>query len=137
MFMSKLVVIIQCNQSLQHCPGYWCTRDFYLKEGCFKGYPADTRYMTMSCGGCCGHNINVKLARLSQLLEREGTPKDDVTIHLASCIVSDNHHHGPCPFRHQMVTLIGRYGFTVRAGSHVSKHAQQKRDEKVYRPWDL
>ncbi|MBM6986146.1 MAG: CGGC domain-containing protein [Acidaminococcaceae bacterium] len=135
--MSQLVVIIQCDQSLQRCPGFWCTHDFYLKTGCFEGYPADTRYMTMSCGGCCGHSVNAKLGRLSELLEREGTPKDEVVVHLASCIVSDNFHHGPCPFRPQIAALVKRQGYTVRAGSYISKRAQQKRDDRVYRPWDL
>ena len=68
--MSQLVVIIQCDQSLQRCPGFWCTHDFYLKTGCFEGYPADTRYMTMSCGGCCGHSVNAASCRTISITAR-------------------------------------------------------------------
>ena len=41
--MSKLVVIIQCEQVQKRCCGYNCTHAFYSREGKFVDYPDDKR----------------------------------------------------------------------------------------------
>ena len=52
--MAKLVVVIQCDIVQKKCVGYACMKSFYERSGRFNGYDADTRYLTITCGGCCG-----------------------------------------------------------------------------------
>ncbi|MBQ9596600.1 MAG: CGGC domain-containing protein, partial [Synergistaceae bacterium] len=57
----ELVVIIQCEDVVKRCSGFLCMRDFYDKAGKFEGYSDETRYMTITCGGCCGNLLTPKL----------------------------------------------------------------------------
>ena len=57
--MAKLVVIIQCDIVQKKCVGYACMKSFYERSGRFTGYDADTKYMTITCGGCCGAGVNL------------------------------------------------------------------------------
>ena len=110
--------------------------DFYERIGKFEGYPPETRYMSMSCGGCCG-NITTKLENLGMRLRKAGISKDDVAIHFASCICSENSHRLPCPFMSRMKALIHHKGFgNVVLGTHISKKAEAKRQEGIYRKWE-
>jgi predicted metal-binding protein len=132
--MAKLVVIIQCEHALKRCCGFWCTKDFYERLGAFQGYPEDTQYMTFSCGGCCGRGLAAKVENLSHRLEVDGRDKGDVVVHFGSCVCTDNHHHTPCPFQNIMETILQRHGFTnIVKGTHISKKAQKRRDEGLYR----
>ena len=59
--MAKLVVIIQCDIVQKKCVGYACMKSFYERSGRFTGYDADTKYMTITCGGCCGAGVAGKI----------------------------------------------------------------------------
>ena len=132
----ELVVIIQCDDVLKRCSGFLCMNDFYERIGKFEGYPPETRYMAMTCGGCCG-NITTKLENLGMRLRKAGISKDDVAIHFASCICSENSHRLPCPFMSRMKALIHHKGFgNVVLGTHISKKAEAKRQECIYRKWE-
>ncbi len=134
--VKKLVVIIQCDDVVKRCSGFLCMRDFYERAGKFEGYPEGTRYMSMTCGGCCG-NITVKLENLAMRLRKEGMSKDDVTFHFATCICSENAHRLPCPFMNRMKSLLQHKGFgNIVLGTHISKKAQAKRDAGIYRNWE-
>lgn len=134
--MPELVVIIQCEDVVKRCSGFLCMNDFYERTGKFTYYPEDTRYMSITCGGCCGNLLTAKLENLGMRLRKAGMTKDDVVIHFASCVCSDNSHRQPCPFMGRMKTLLQRKGFNnIILGTHISKKAQEKRDAGIYRTW--
>ena len=64
--MAKLVVIIQCDIVQKKCVGYACMKSFYERSGRFTGYDADTKYMTITCGGCCGAGVAGKIEDLNR-----------------------------------------------------------------------
>ncbi len=132
-----LLVIIQCEDVVKRCSGFLCMNDFYEKLGKFTDYPEGTRYMTLTCGGCCGNLLTPKLENLGMRLSKAGMTKDDVIIHFATCICSDNSHRLPCPFMNRMKALLNRKGFNnIVLGTHVSKKAQAKRDAGIYKQWE-
>ena len=133
----KLVVIIQCEDVVKRCSGFLCMRDFYDKAGKFAGYPENLRYMSITCGGCCGNLLTPKLENLGMRLRKENLSKDDVVIHFATCVCSDNSHRLPCPFLNRMKALLERKGFmNIVLGTHISKKAQEKRDAGIYKNWE-
>lgn len=131
--MSKLVVVIQCEQVQKRCCGYNCTHAFYSKEGKFTQYPEDTHYMSFTCGGCCGAGLSVKLENLKKRLKRFKEDDQEVIIHLATCIVSDNYHKSPCPHLDYIMNLLVKKGFTVVKGTYISQTASKKREAGIYK----
>lgn len=85
--MSKLVVVIQCDIVTKRCSGYACMNTFVNRKDTFADYPPDTRFLMMTCGGCCGAGLSAKLENLAKKLKKYGDAKENVTIHLrrASC----------------------------------------------------
>lgn len=134
--MSKLVVVIQCDIVCRKCSGYPCANAFYNREGKFTEYPDGTRYMSFTCGGCCGMGVAGKLEDLLRKLKRYQQDKNDVTVHLASCIVSDNYHNPPCPHKAYIKEIIERKGFPVVLGSYISKAASKKRELGIYKKFE-
>lgn len=134
--MSKLVVVVQCDIVCKRCAGYGCMKTFFDRTGPFANYPADTRYLPFTCGGCCGAGLAGKLEDLTRKLRRYQENKEDVVVHLASCLVSDNYHRPPCPFRKYMHDIIERKGFPVVLGSYVSKKSTEKRAAGIYKEWN-
>lgn len=134
--MSKIVAVVQCELVCQKCPGVPCMKAFYDREGAFEGYPEDTKYISFTCGGCCGMGLASKLENFTHKLKRYGWEKEDVTIHLASCIVSDNYHNPPCPHKDYLKSIIERKGYNYKIGSYLSKGAQAKREAGIYKEWD-
>ena len=130
--MAKLVVIIQCDIVQKKCVGYACMKSFYERSGRFTGYDADTKYMTITCGGCCGAGVAGKIEDLNRKLKRWGDDRRDVVVHLASCVVSDNYHRPPCPHRDYIKTIVERKGYPVIFGSYISKTAEKKRQDGIY-----
>lgn len=130
--MAKLVVIIQCDIVQKKCVGYACMKSFYERSDRFTGYDADTKYMTITCGGCCGAGVAGKIEDLNRKLKRWGDDRRDVVVHLASCVVSDNYHRPPCPHRDYIKTIVERKGYPVIFGSYISKTAEKKRQDGIY-----
>ena len=134
--MPKLVVIIQCDDVVKRCSGFLCMNDFYEKTGKFENYSEEIRYMAITCGGCCGNLLTPKLENLGMRLKKAHIEKDDVVIHFASCVCSDNAHRLPCPFMNRMKALLNRKGFNnIVLGTHISKKAEEKRQAGIYKKW--
>lgn len=131
--MSRLVVVVQCQLVLNRCSGYPCMNAFYQREGTFSSYEEDVRYMPSACGGCCGAELAAKLENLTKHLARHGEKKEDVVVHFASCVCSDNYHRPPCPHLDYMRQIAERKGYSVVLGSYISKGAAKKREQGIYK----
>ena len=133
----ELVVIIQCEDVTKRCSGFLCMNDFYERTGKFENYPEKVRCMAITCGGCCGNLLTPKLENLGMRLKKANMTKDDVVVHFASCVCSDNAHRQPCPFMNRMKSLLKRKGFNnIVLGTHISKKAEAKRQAGIYKKWE-
>jgi predicted metal-binding protein len=134
----KYVIIIQCEFAKQRCSGFACTNAFYNKEEMFQDYNATTRYIAFSCGNCSGRGISTKLAHLARKLKaKNGLSPDQTVIHLASCMVTDNHHYDRCPHLDYIKAIIAKKGFpNVVEGSYISPKAKKKREEGIYKNYE-
>ncbi len=134
--MSKLIVIVQCELVTRRCSGYNCMKAFTQRSGKMEGYPEGARYMAIGCGGCCGAGIDVKIENLEKKLISNGERKEDVAVHLATCICTENHHRLPCPFKNYLKRTIERRGFSVAEGTYISKTATKRRAEGIYQAFE-
>ncbi|WZL72868.1 CGGC domain-containing protein [Clostridiaceae bacterium 35-E11] len=132
---SKYVVIIQCDIAHNRCSGFACTNDFYNRTGKFTSYPQDIKYISFTCGGCCGKSVSAKMEHISKSLKKHTeVSKDEVVIHLASCMTTDNHHYDRCPHVEYIKQIIDKKGFHhIVEGSFVSKTATKLREKGVYK----
>ncbi|HWR39249.1 MAG TPA: CGGC domain-containing protein [Patescibacteria group bacterium] len=136
--MQKYVVIIQCQLAHNRCSGFACTHSFYERTGAFAGYGEDLRYISFTCGGCCGKGIAAKLEHLAKKLKKKTdvTP-EQVVIHLASCMTSDNHHYDRCPHVDYIKQMLTKKGFhQVVESSYISGGATKKREQGIYHRYD-
>lgn len=134
---TKYIVIIQCDIAHRRCSGFACTNAFYNKEGLFKDYDPNIRYISFTCGGCCGKGIAAKLEHFSKKLKsKNNISKDEVAIHLSSCMVTDNHHYDRCPHADYIKETITKKGYkNLVEGSYVSKTSTKKREENIYKSY--
>jgi len=120
----KYIVVVQCDIVQERCSGYFCEKSFHDRTGAFAGYPADTafRILYMTCGGCCGRAVHRKLGDLVNTIgKKEGICREDIVVHLASCIVRDSFHAPPCPHLDYLRTLIAdKRGLDIVEGTHFS-----------------
>jgi len=130
----KYVVIIQCDIAHKRCSGFACTNSFYNKEGKLNNYTDDTKYISFTCGGCCGKGVASKLEHFSKQLKKKTTlDKDEVAVHLSSCMATDNYHYDRCPHIDYIKNIIAKKGYeNVVEGSYVSKGADKKRASGEY-----
>ncbi len=129
------VVILQCHIVKERCPGYLCERAFHERTGGFADYPKDRplRFLSLTCGGCCGRATHRKLSSLLRTLhKKEGIPKDRIVVQLSSCMAKDNYHAPPCPHLDYIRTLIERVGLDVREGTVISEKSEQRRRGGTY-----
>ncbi len=129
------IVILQCHIVKERCPGYQCERALHERTGGFAEYAKDRayRYLSLTCGGCCGRATHRKLASFIKTLgKKEGIGKDRVVVQLASCITNDNYHAPPCPHLAYLRALIQRLGLDMREGTVVSAKAEQRRRGGAY-----
>ena len=131
---TKYVVIIQCDISHRRCSGFACTNAFYNKDDVFKDYEDTTRYISFTCGGCCGKGVASKLEHLSKKLYTiNKISKDEVVVHLSSCMVSENYHYNRCPHVDYIKNIVLKKGYrNVVEGSFISDDAKGKREEGIY-----
>lgn len=130
----KYVVIIQCDIAHNRCSGFACTDVFYKKEDMFKGYDENTKYISFTCGGCCGKGVAAKLEHFARKSRgADNLNKDDVVVHLSSCMVTDNYHYDRCPHVDYIKSIIAKKGYkNVVEGSFISKNAGHKRENGIY-----
>lgn len=130
----KYCIIIQCDIAQKRCSGFACTNSFYNREGKFEGYGNNIRYISFTCGGCCGKTIASKLEHFSRHLKNKtNISKDEVMVHLSSCMVTDNYHYDRCPHINYIKNILLKKGFkNIVEGSYISKGANKKRSEGIY-----
>lgn len=135
--MTKYVLIIQCDIAHKRCSGFACTNSFYERAGAFKNYGNEVKYISFTCGGCCGKSVAAKLEHFSKkLAAKTDIAKSEVIIHLASCMVTDNYHYDKCPHLDYMKTILAKKGFQhVVEGSYISKGASIKREKGLYKDY--
>ena len=131
---TKYVVIIQCDIAHKRCSGFACTNAYYNRDELFKNYDDNTRYISFTCGGCCGKTIASKLEHFSKKLKaKNNIDKKDVVIHLSSCMVTDNYHYDRCPHIEYIKNIIAKKGYkNLVEGSYISKGAANKREQGQY-----
>ncbi len=134
----KYAVLIQCDIAKNRCSGFACTNAFYNRDEMFEGYDTDTKYISFTCGGCCGKAVSTKLDHFSKkVIKTEGIKKDDVVIHLASCMVTDNYHSDRCPHVDFIKSMIAKRGYkNVVEKTYVSKNATKKRALGIYKTYE-
>lgn len=132
---TKYVVIIQCEIARQRCSGFACTNGFYNKDDSFKDYSDDVRYISMTCGGCCGAGLASLLEHFSNKIRKKtDINKDEVVVHLSSCMVTDNYHHDRCPHADYIKALVEKKGYkNIVEGTYISKTSEKKRDNGEYK----
>lgn len=131
---TKYVIIIQCDSAHRRCSGFACTDVFYNKEGMFESYDKETKYISFTCGGCCGKSVAAKLEHFARKSRKANNiNKDDVSVHLSSCMVTDNHHYDRCPHVDYIKSIIIKKGYkNIVEGSYISKNATMKREKCIY-----
>ena len=135
--MTRYIVALQCHIVKERCSGYLCELAFQERAGGFAPYAGQgqIRFLPMTCGGCCGRASLRKLSNLiKQLKAKEGVTKEQITVHLASCVCKDNYHAPPCPHQSYLETLIkDKLNLSIAYGTRISKTAEKKRTEGVYK----
>jgi len=131
----KYVVMIQCDISRKRCSGFACSNSFYNKDDVFKDYDDSVRYIAMTCGGCCGAGLASLLEHFSNKLKKKtDVTKDEVAIHLSSCMVTDNYHHDRCPHVDYIKALVEKKGYhNIVEGTYISKISEKKRESGEYK----
>jgi len=134
MMDKKYVVIIQCDLTHNRCSGFACTHSFYKRTDKFKNYNEDVQYISFTCGGCCGKGVSSKIEHLMKKLKNNtDIDKEEVSIHLSSCMTTDNYHADRCPHLDYIKYIIEKKGFNnIVEGSYISKTSTQLRGEGIY-----
>lgn len=133
----RYVLIIQCDIAHNRCSGYACTDSFYQRKSVFSAYAPDTPYLSFTCGGCCGKGVAAKLEHFSEKLRKNtDIAKDEVAVHLASCMVTDNHHYNRCPHAGYIHQIIRKHGYNqVIEGSYISRASETLRKNGIYQSY--
>ena len=132
----KFVVIIQCELVHKKCSGFACTDSFYNRDEMFKSYKENTRYISFTCGGCCGKLVSGKLSHFSKkILKKTDYKKDEVIVHLASCMTSDNYHSDRCPHIDYIKDIIVKRSYDFLEGTKIKKNAEIKREKGIYKTY--
>lgn len=137
----RFILIIQCDVARLRCSGFACMKSFYDKEGFFDGcgYGPEVRYMALTCGGCSGGSIASKLEHFSNKLARQtDIKKDEVAVHLSSCMVTDNYHHDRCPHLEYIKGIVLKKGYrNIVDGTFRSTNATERREAGIYKNYEL
>lgn len=135
----RLIGIIQCDFAKERCSGFACIDSFTKRVDAFTEYPEGDKIMAVpfNCGGCPGRRIGRTVENLVKRAKKKADiDKDEIVIHLASCMVTDNGHYPPCPHLDYIGEILKRKGVRFKKGSYKSKTAQRRRDEGRYEPFD-
>lgn len=137
----KLVIVIQCAMAKKRCSGFLCMNAFFERDKFFEEYPKDKeiRFLPFECGGCCGKSVNSLMTNVSRKLLKEGQgkiSKDEVAVHLSSCMSFDNHHSDRCPFIDLIKEAVKKQGFNnIYEGSTRSNTAERRRESGEYKTY--
>ena len=129
------IVVVQCHIVKQRCSGYLCEYAFNERDGRFFEYPKDHnfRFLTMTCGGCCGRAVQRKLRHLVKRIKKtEDVEKDQLIVHLSSCIAFDNSHGPPCPHKEYLRTMIcDKLGLDMVEGTRMNEQAVEELKKRM------
>jgi predicted metal-binding protein len=132
----RYIVVVQCDIVMERCSGYLCEHAFNNRTGGFSSYPKDRSFRTiyMTCGGCCGRAVHRKLNDLTRMINKvEKVDKEEIVVHLASCITKDNYHAPPCPHLDYLKGLIeDKLSLDVMEDTYISKKSEKLREKGVY-----
>ncbi len=69
----KYIVVVQCHIVKERCSGYLCEYAFNKRTGSFSRYAKDSslRFLSLTCGGCCGRAVHRKLSNLLKKIEQK------------------------------------------------------------------
>lgn len=100
----------------------------------FSGYGPDVRFLPVSCDVCGDATLEMQLSHFVRKLRRKtDITLDQVSVHLSSCIVTDNSHHARCPLVERIRSLLTTHGFThITEGTYISARAQARRAAGEY-----
>jgi predicted metal-binding protein len=131
------IVVVQCDIVMERCSGYLCEHAFNTRTGGFADYASRKQYRTiyMTCGGCCGRAVHRKLNDLIRMIKKvEDVKRDQIVVHLASCVTRDNYHASPCPHLDYLKGLIeGKLSLDLREDTYISKKSTKLRDKGIYK----
>lgn len=131
----KLIGLIQCDFAKERCSGFACVNSFEERVDAFERYSKEEKIMVVpfDCGGCPGRRIGRSVANLIRNSKKKALiNKEEVVIHLASCMVTDNAHYPPCPHLDYIGEILSRKGVKVVKGSYKSKTTQKRREASIY-----
>jgi predicted metal-binding protein len=130
----KYIVVVQCHIVKERCSGFLCEKAFDKRTGGFSSLPKEQsiRTLYMTCGGCYGLAVHRKLTNFIKLAKKDGIDKDQIAVHLSSCITKDNFHGPPCPFINQIRELISRHGLDIYNDTHISEKSEERRQHGIY-----
>lgn len=132
----RYVAAVQCHIVKERCPGFFCERSFRERTGGFAQLPAnpEIRFLPFTCGGCCGRALHRKLALLCRKAAKyDQLEKSQILVTFASCLTRDNYHGPECPHLEYLVTLVKKLGLPYSFDTHLSKRAEARRAEGIYR----
>ena len=135
----RVIGIIQCDFAKERCSGFACINSFHERIDAFESYPSGNGMMAVpfNCGGCPGRRIGRSVENLLRRAKKKaGVERDEVVIHLSSCMVTDNAHYPPCPHLGYIRKILERKGVKVREGSYRSNTAERRRGEGEYEAFD-
>lgn len=132
---TKYVVMIQCEIVKRRCSGFACTDSFYNRNDAFRDYDDNVKYISLTCGGCCGAGLASRLEHFSNKLKKNtDAKKDEVTVHLSSCMVTDNYHHDRCPHADYIKALVVKKGYrNIVEGTYICDISEKKRANGEYK----
>ena len=132
----KYVVVLQCEIVKERCSGYYCEHAFTKRTGKFDGYPddKDIRYLPINCGGCCGKASHRKLSSLiKQIKNKEKIEKEQIVVHLSSCIALDSYHGPPCPHLDYLKAIVGdKLKLDLIEGTKITELSEKRRHKGIY-----
>jgi predicted metal-binding protein len=135
--MPKYVVAVQCDIVKDRCSGYQCEREFTQRLGAFAPYAGDddVRFLSMTCGGCCGKAVQRKLTNVvRQSNKREGIARDDIVVHLSSCACKESYHGPVCPHLDYLKSIIaGKLGLALVEGTVINETSEARRQSGQYK----
>lgn len=134
---TKYVVMIQCDIAHRRCSGFACTNAFYNRDEVFADYDEDTKYISFTCGGCCGKGVSAKLEHLTHKLKNKiHVSKDEVVVHLSSCMATDNYHYDRCPHVDYIKGIILKKGYEqIVEGTYISQMSKKNREKGIYKSY--
>ena len=128
----KYIITVQCDIVKERCSGYLCEEAFHNRQGGFSNYPkdADIRFLSFTCGGCCGRATLRKLSNALKLLKkRAGITTEEVALHFSSCICRESFHGPKCPHYDYLKELVERKEVKWFEGTRISDKTQSRTDE--------